>query len=302
MKDLRQISWMFVQAVAILLMLSACAGMENQNAPSTSTLIVLPVTQIDKPGVISADTAPIRVGPGLAFEPAITVDRGQGISVIGRSQDGKWYKVEVPGYSASPSALWIAVDFVDLISETDLPTMTDVSSSSTPSEVFTSTEIFTPVETVTVTEVTQSPVPTLQSSTLSCKPPAGWVVYIVRSGDNLSKLAVRTGTSVERIKAANCLTSEVITTGMSLYLPPANIPIPIQTPLPSDTAVPIFTVTAIEPTRAIAPPTDTSTGTARPIDTVPDTNTASAYTPTPRPIDTVQDTNTAATQGPPGTP
>jgi len=52
--------------------------------------------------------------------------------------------------------------------------------------------------------------------------PAGWTLYEVKAGDNLSVLADRTGTTVDEISKINCLDSESINTiviGDKLYLP-----------------------------------------------------------------------------------
>ncbi|MGF1529790.1 MAG: LysM peptidoglycan-binding domain-containing protein [Puniceicoccaceae bacterium] len=49
--------------------------------------------------------------------------------------------------------------------------------------------------------------------------PAGWEAYTVRSGDSLSALAQRTGTTVAEIKGVNGLTSDVIRVGRPLFLP-----------------------------------------------------------------------------------
>jgi hypothetical protein len=53
----------------------------------------------------------------------------------------------------------------------------------------------------------------------TCGPPSGWVIYIVRRGDNLFRLARRTKTTVPKLKKANCLVSDTIYAGQELYLP-----------------------------------------------------------------------------------
>jgi LysM repeat protein len=50
--------------------------------------------------------------------------------------------------------------------------------------------------------------------------PEGWVVYEVRPGDNLTIIALRSGTTVDEIMTMNCLTSaDTIVIGTRLYVP-----------------------------------------------------------------------------------
>lgn len=72
----------------------------------------------------------------------------------------------------------------------------------------------------------------------TCGPPANWVIYIVQAGDTLYSLAQRTGTTVEAIRQANCLTSNTIWIGQRLYLPtlPQATAAPSSTPVPTATA------------------------------------------------------------------
>ncbi len=49
--------------------------------------------------------------------------------------------------------------------------------------------------------------------------PAGWVAYEVQVGDNLSVLAAEHDITIDELTAANCLTSDTIVIGSTLYLP-----------------------------------------------------------------------------------
>jgi len=49
--------------------------------------------------------------------------------------------------------------------------------------------------------------------------PEGWVPYTVRAGDNLTFLASRGGTSITKLMEVNCLQSENILIGDTLYVP-----------------------------------------------------------------------------------
>lgn len=49
--------------------------------------------------------------------------------------------------------------------------------------------------------------------------PEGWVAYEIQVGDNLTRLAGQRGTTIEELMAVNCLTSDTIVIGATLYLP-----------------------------------------------------------------------------------
>jgi hypothetical protein len=51
-----------------------------------------------------------------------------------------------------------------------------------------------------------------------CAPPAGWIPVQAQPGDSLAKLAARSGTPLETLQTANCLTRE-IAPGEFVYLP-----------------------------------------------------------------------------------
>lgn len=69
--------------------------------------------------------------------------------------------------------------------------------------------------------------------------PDGATSYVVKSGDNLSRIAAAHGTTVAGIKTANGLTSDVIQVGQSLVIPgggavvsPTAVPTPAPAPAP----------------------------------------------------------------------
>lgn len=68
-----------------------------------------------------------------------------------------------------------------------------------------------------------------------CTRPPGWITYIVRHGDTLSSLARATGSFVTTLKTANCLISDSIFAGKSLWLPayPYYTPVPTNPPPPT---------------------------------------------------------------------
>ncbi len=60
-----------------------------------------------------------------------------------------------------------------------------------------------------------------QQSTL-CPSPAGWTIYIVQAGDTLATIASRYGINAEFLKSSNCLLSNELLPGKSIYVP--NLP------------------------------------------------------------------------------
>jgi LysM repeat protein len=64
---------------------------------------------------------------------------------------------------------------------------------------------------------TLSPIP--PSTSTLCSTPAGWVVYLVQPGDNLFRVALRYNMSAIELQSANCLSSDTIFVGQTLYVP-----------------------------------------------------------------------------------
>lgn len=158
--------------------------------------------------------------------------------------------------------------------------------------------------------------------TAVCGPPATWVQYVVRRGETMFSLALRSGTSIAAILNANCLTSTYLQAGQIIFLPPMGaVPptaVPTATPtstttgtatatathtatgtatippLPTTTATPTSTVTGT----ATASPTSTPTGSATPTASVTATTSPTAtptntVTATPAPTNTATPTATA---------
>lgn len=87
-----------------------------------------------------------------------------------------------------------------------------------------------PVPTSTPMRTAQTNTNTNSSSTANCVIRNDWVAYIVVTGDTLSKLAQRTGTTAAALTQANCLANpNLISVGQVLRLPRAPLP-PTVTP------------------------------------------------------------------------
>ncbi|UCE00585.1 MAG: LysM peptidoglycan-binding domain-containing protein [Chloroflexota bacterium] len=77
----------------------------------------------------------------------------------------------------------------------------------------TATRTIQPTETSIIT-------PSSSLAVTSCKPPEGWVVYIVQSSDTLNKLSAAAGLTPQALADANCLSDSRLDPGMILFMPP----------------------------------------------------------------------------------
>ena len=105
------------------------------------------------------------------------------------------------------------------------------------------------------------PTPTI---IISCGPPAGWVYYTVKSGDNLYRIGLAYGVSVYQLQQANCLGSSVnIRAGQQIFVP--NVPTVANTPTPTSTPSSTMTRTATWTMTSTATVTSTASNTPIPI-------------------------------------
>lgn len=151
------------------------------------------VTATLPPEVVVLEAVNIRGGPSQDY-PIVGYVAGGNWSVTGRSADGAWWRIECPQGTPSEEC-WI-----------------------TASEGF--------VESANATAAPLAAAPPLPTATLAptatpcvVSPGAGWTSYQVQSGDTLSGLAARFGGSAGQIMAANCLASDAIVAGSSLWVP-----------------------------------------------------------------------------------
>lgn len=134
-----------------------------------------------------------------------------------------------------------------------------------------STATSTATETAAATPVPESS-STMTPTRVLCGPPAGWITYIVKPGDNLFRIGLAYGVTVDMLKFANCLRSDEIRAGQRLYVPnvPTRVPSPTpKTPAPTDppvvetTEVPVKTTEApVETTEAPVETTEAPANTA----------------------------------------
>jgi LysM repeat protein len=116
---------------------------------------------------------------------------------------------------------------------------------------------------------------------IACGHPYWWIIYIVKSGDNLYRIAILFQTTVNELIIGNCLPSDQIYAGQRLWVPNN----PTITPESSKTSTPTRTLTPEKP------PSDT-----------PTPGTPSPATSTPTPSDTPLPTQTKILPTPSETP
>ncbi len=99
----------------------------------------------------------------------------------------------------------------------------------------------------TTSEPAAKPKPT-KSAAQACGSPAGWTSYTVKKGDTLYSIARAYYTDVQTLKAANCLSGDLIRGGQQLYVPK------VATRVPTKSAAP-----TLAPPTATSPPPPTAT-------------------------------------------
>lgn len=65
----------------------------------------------------------------------------------------------------------------------------------------------------------QGATPTPAPTAAAGEPPPGFVAYTVKRGDNLYRLALRTGTTIEKLREVNNLKTDVLQIGQVLFIP-----------------------------------------------------------------------------------
>lgn len=90
------------------------------------------------------------------------------------------------------------------------------------------------------------PVPTV--TVIPCGPPAGWVrTHVVQPGENLFRIALSYGVTVQQLQRANCMgTATIIYVGQRLWVPnvPTRTVVVTSTPTTTATSTPSQTVTS----------------------------------------------------------
>jgi LysM repeat protein len=163
-------------------------------------------------------------------------------------------QIRVEGFTTPQGELFASqITLIEENSDEALPTSTSMPTiapsftptsepSLTPTLSATPTDTPTPTQTRTTTP-THTPSPTLTPDSLptatTCVPskPDDWVSYQIQTGDTLSGLAARTGSSLEELLAVNCLSdARLIIVGQEIFLPriPTSVISPTLPPTTND--------------------------------------------------------------------
>lgn len=144
--------------------------------------------------------------------------------------------------------------------------------------------------------MTLIPATPLTTST-ACQRPVGWTTYVVKPGDNLTRISIAYRISTWYLKQVNCLHGDLIRPGWTLWVPNVSTSTftasPTATPRPEASKTPTMTFTLTASWTASLVPSATITFTPTPTNTPTETVTPiPTYTPTITPTDTPTDTPT----------
>jgi LysM repeat protein len=193
---------------------------------STADLAVTPavmptLTIVATVEAVARNALRIRSGPGLHYPIIGDLAASGRVAIIGVSPDRTWFKIECFEGISAPEC-WIIGDAdyweigeaqvgVPIAAAPPVPTPTPTSPTPTPSPT-------SPPPTPTPCVVVQ---------------PAGWISYRIVVGDSLSTLSARFGTSIESLKAVNCLQTNEIRAGNSILVPGGSSSPVVINPVPS---------------------------------------------------------------------
>jgi LysM repeat protein len=250
--------------------------------------------------------------------PLIAVVNLGAAAILARQEQGLVVGVSTPVAPTSTSQVAYATEQVEPtgtlppaggeISPTIVAGATTVPSTAQAGVIFVPTvQVATPTVIAVVWPTTgQAPAPTVRSTARPlptntprprCVKPANWYKYIVQAGDTLFSIAGRAATTVDALKIANCLTSDLIYANQVLLVPrpiypPTSVPLPSKTPTRWHTATPAPTATGLPTEMPTSTPLSMPTDTPVPLPTdtpVPPTDTPPpppTSTPVPPPTDT----------------
>jgi len=164
-----------------------------------------------------------------------------------------------------------------------------------PQKTVTATNMVSPSSTLIATMPSTSPTPYVSppptKTLVPCGPPTGWIRYSVQAGNTMYSLSLAYGVSVSELQRANCMTTDKLTTGQTIWVPNVITRTPRASFTPSLTPVSIVFPTITKPATITPTPTQTAPPTMTP--TVPPTFTQTATVPSPTTPPTATATITA---------
>lgn len=105
--------------------------------------------------------------------------------------------------------------------EAEPPTLTPIPSPIPVTATYTLPPSATPAQIMDTATFTATNTLVVAQSTL-CPSPAGWNIYIVQAGETLASIAAKYGITADYLKSSNCLLSNDLLPGKSIYVP--NLP------------------------------------------------------------------------------
>lgn len=226
------------------------------------------------PGGTASETAPSTPVPGISTTPP-TQTFTQSVNLFtGTPLSSPTFTPPPPPTNCPPPAGWVAVtvQWYDT-----LPALAQTHNIS--AEAIRQANCLLSDQLVPGSFLYLPPLPT--ATLIPCGAPAGWVNYIVQSGDTLFSISQKFRVSVADLQRANCLgNSTFIQAGKILKVPNVPTSTPQHSPTPSATFI-IIREETFTPTL-----TDTPTLTASPATTEAPSATAEPPTSTPAPTAT----------------
>lgn len=265
----RSYGYLVALAASLLLIFVAVFGAAENSLPGDPLYQVKRFTENARTTLIGQQFAGRRVDEILALEALKRPASVEFEGVIEQRNGTQW---RIAGLDVQVAAGITGADAVGVGDRVHVSAYTTdqgdlIATSLTPLETISlppnTTETITPEVTPTP-EPTSTPTPSVTPSPVAttCTPtlPAGWVSYVVQSGDTVSGLAAVTGASVDELLTVNCLPqTRMIIVGQRVYLPMQPQVQPLTTTLtsaPSMTEAPTMEPSADNPPQATLAPTD----------------------------------------------
>lgn len=184
-------------ALEATLPLSVTPTITTTAAPTVTAALSATLSVSDTVEATAQVALYIRSGPGLRYAIIGVLAATGRVAVLGRSPEGDWLRIECPTGMDAPEC-WVVGDpsFWDFEQIASLPAA--------------------PAPPLPADTPTPAPTP--------CTPlsPAGWASYTIVAGDTLIDLAARFGVSVAQLQGVNCLPSDAIVAGQTIFTPAAD--------------------------------------------------------------------------------
>jgi hypothetical protein len=164
---------MIVLGILFLLLLSIIVACDSDTPePPSPTPILINIVQIQRTGVIVANVAVLRSGPGIDYERVGTLENGEDVKIVGKTTKGDWLLIEASGQEES-NQVWVSSDFVSMELDNEEPEEDEPSeplSPDTPTSRPTTTAIIIQPDTPTYTITSTLPAVSTPTFTATAAP------------------------------------------------------------------------------------------------------------------------------------